>query len=171
MPRSSGRPRDSEEPARQGSKNDRGVVAFAGSINRAGFRARHRLLKNHRGGGGAKAKHFLLRDLEHVTPVEANNSSSLAVCGRQRSTVTLLPEPDLPTKATVSRGASDVRTGSRLTRTTQGVGGRRLYLYCRFTLIAETGRVRHFRALPETRLFSRHPNWDWRPIFVHLKWD
>ena len=42
---------------------------------------------------------------------------------------------------------------------------------CRFTLIAETGRVRHFRALPETRLFSRHPNWDWRPIFVHLKWD
>jgi hypothetical protein len=43
--------------------------------------------------------------------------------------------------------------------------------WCRFTLIAETGRVRHFRALPETRLFSRHPNWDWRPIFVHLKWD
>jgi hypothetical protein len=42
---------------------------------------------------------------------------------------------------------------------------------CRFTLIAETGRVRHFRALPETRLFSQHPNWDWRPIFVHLKWD
>ncbi len=26
--------------------------------------------------------------------------------------------------------------------------------WCRFTLIAETGRVRHFRALPETRLFS-----------------
>jgi hypothetical protein len=44
-------------------------------------------------------------------------------------------------------------------------------LLCRFTLIAETGRVRHFRALSETRLFSRHPNWDWRPIFVHLKWD
>src|SRR5208283_4127188 len=42
---------------------------------------------------------------------------------------------------------------------------------CRFTLIAETARVRYFRALPETRLFSRHPNWDWRPIFVHLKWD
>ena len=46
-----------------------------------------------------------------------------------------------------------------------------LHRVCRFTLIAETGRVRHFRALPETRLFSRHPNWDWRPIFVHLKWD
>ena len=42
---------------------------------------------------------------------------------------------------------------------------------CRFTLIAETGRVRDFRALPETCLFSRHPNWDCRPIFVHLKWD
>jgi transposase len=57
------------------------------------------------------------------------------------------------------------------------MGGHRPYLvarergWCRFTLIAETGRVRHFRALPETRLFSRHPNWDWRPIFVHLKWD
>ena len=25
--------------------------------------------------------------------------------------------------------------------------------YCRFTLIAETDRVRHFRALPETRPF------------------
>ena len=44
-------------------------------------------------------------------------------------------------------------------------------LNCRFTLIAETGRVRHFKALPQTRLFSRHPNWDRRPIFVHLKWD
>ena len=54
------------------------------------------------------------------------------------------------------------------------VGARGLrggFRWCRFTLIAETGRVRHFRALPETRLFSRHPNWDWRPIFVHLKWD
>ena len=42
---------------------------------------------------------------------------------------------------------------------------------CRFTLIVETARVRYFRALLETCLFSRHPNWDWRPIFVHLKWD
>ena len=30
---------------------------------------------------------------------------------------------------------------------------------------------RHFRALPETRHFLWHPNRDWGPIFVHLKWD
>src|SRR5271166_6844765 len=33
---------------------------------------------------------------------------------------------------------------------------------CRFTLIDGTARVRHFNALPETRIFSWHSNWDWR---------
>ena len=29
--------------------------------------------------------------------------------------------------------------------------------------------MRRFRALPETRLFPGHPNWDWRPFFCTLE--
>src|SRR5271166_4245320 len=39
--------------------------------------ARHRLLEDHGGGSAAKAAHLPLRELEHVTAVEANNSFGL----------------------------------------------------------------------------------------------
>ena len=43
--------------------------------------------------------------------------------------------------------------------------------WCRFTLIAETGRLRYFRSLLETRLFFAASKLGLGPICVYLKWD